>query len=103
MKTSRRSFIKQSGMVVASTALMSQLPLNLLAGNASGNPKSFGFQVWTIREELIKDFAGTLKKMAKMGYQEVEMCSPLGYSNAGFEPLNHMSGAEMKKLWTIRG
>lgn len=103
MKTSRRSFIKQSGMVAASTALMSQLPLNLLAGNASGNTKSFGFQVWTIREELIKDFAGTLKKMAQMGYQEVEMCSPLGYSNAGFEPLNHMSGTEMKKIMDDSG
>lgn len=103
MKSTRRSFIKLSGVFAASTALMSHLPLNLLAGSSSVKSKSFGFQVWTIREELIKDFAGTLKKMAQMGYQEVEMCSPLGYSNAGFEPLNHMSGAEMKKIMDDAG
>ena len=33
-----------------------------------------------------------------MGYKEVEMCSPLGYSKSGFEPLNYMSGAEMKTI-----
>jgi sugar phosphate isomerase/epimerase len=54
--------------------------------------------VWTIREKLIEDFPGTLKMMAGQGYKEVEMCSPLGYSNAGFEPLNRMSGMEMKKI-----
>jgi sugar phosphate isomerase/epimerase len=47
---------------------------------------------------LIADFAGTLKAMNDLGYSEVEMCSPLGYSGSGFEPLNKMSGAEMKLI-----
>jgi len=67
-------------------------------GCAAPARKEFGFQVWTIREKLVPNFAETLKEMAAMGYSQVEMCSPLGYSNAGFEPLNSMSGTEMRKI-----
>jgi sugar phosphate isomerase/epimerase len=98
MKTTRRQFIRTGGAALASTALLSHLPHRALAAVLAEEKFSFGFQVWTIREELIEDFPGTLKKMANMGYSEVEMCSPLGYSLAGFKPLNDMSGAEMKKI-----
>lgn len=98
MKTTRRQFIRNGGVALASTALLSHLPINMLAAAMKGDKFSFGFQVWTIRKELIEDFPGTLKKMAAMGYSEVEMCSPLGYSLAGFKPLNDMSGTEMKKI-----
>ncbi|WP_372947117.1 sugar phosphate isomerase/epimerase family protein [Mariniphaga sp.] len=97
MNYSRRNFIKTTGASIGAAVLMSQLPLNVF-GFGSKKPESFGFQVWTIREKLIEDFPGTLKMMAGLGYKEVEMCSPLGYSNAGFEPLNLMSGREMKKI-----
>ncbi len=97
MHYSRRKFIKNSAVSVGAAALISQLPLNAF-GFGAEKPKSFGFQVWTIREKLVEDFPGTLKMMAGLGYKEVEMCSPLGYSNAGFEPLNRMSGREMKKI-----
>jgi sugar phosphate isomerase/epimerase len=98
MKTTRRQFMKNGGAALASAALFSQIPLNMLASAPGEEKFSFGFQVWTIREELIEDFPGTLKKMAAMGYSEVEMCSPLGYSMAGFKPLNDMTGKEMKKI-----
>jgi sugar phosphate isomerase/epimerase len=98
MKTTRRTFLKKSGAALASTALLSQMPLNMLAAGLAGEKLSFGFQVWTIRKDIISDFAVTLKKMADLGYSEVEMCSPLGYSMAGFKPLNDMSGTEMKKI-----
>jgi sugar phosphate isomerase/epimerase len=97
MYPSRRKFIKNSAVSIGAAAMMSQLPLNVF-GFGEKKPESFGFQVWTIREKLVKDFPGTLKMMAGLGYKEVEMCSPLGYSNAGFEPLNSMSGREMKKI-----
>ncbi len=103
MKTTRRQFIKRSGTTLASAALLSQVPLSLLSGCSLKNDLSFGFQVWTIREKIISDFAATLKKMHAMGYSEVEMCSPLGYSGAGFEPLNKMTGAEMKNIMTDAG
>lgn len=98
MKTTRRNFIKTGGVAVASAALLTRMPLNLMASAPASKVDSFGFQVWTIRKELLADFPGTLKKMAALGYSEVEMCSPLGYSMAGFKPLNEMSGTEMKKV-----
>lgn len=95
--TTRRNFIKNTGIAASAALLAGNLPANAFAGSKSA-PKSFGFQVWTIRKELVEDFPGTLRKMASLGYKEVEMCSPLGYSNSGFEPLNHMSGKEMRKI-----
>lgn len=97
MNYSRRNFIKKTGTSIGAAALMSQLPLNVF-GMGAKKPESFGFQVWTIRQQLFEDFPGTLKKMANMGYKQVEMCSPLGYSDSGFEPLNRMSGTEMRNI-----
>src|SRR5680860_260951 len=96
MNQSRRNFIKTAGAGLGSAALLGALPFSI--NGCASTPKDFGFQVWTIKDKLIADFPGTLKMMAGLGYKEVEMCSPLGYSDAGFEPLNKMSGAEMKKI-----
>ncbi|MBN2633680.1 MAG: sugar phosphate isomerase/epimerase, partial [Bacteroidales bacterium] len=57
-----------------------------------------GFQVWTIRDKLVKDFPGTLKMMADLGYRSVEMCSPPGYESSGFGPLMKLKAAEMKQI-----
>jgi len=95
MKTTRRRFLKTSGAAMASTALFSGMPLHLLATPPLAKLDAFGFQIWTVRNDLLKDFAGTLKKMAAMGYSQVEMCSPLGY---GFKSLNEMTGTEMRKI-----
>lgn len=104
MKTTRRNFLKTSGFALGSAALTSQLPLGL-TGCAKAVPvkRDFGFQTWTIREKLVADFQGTLKEMAAMGYTQVEMCSPLGYKDAGFGPLNSMTGTEMKKIFDDSG
>jgi len=103
MKTTRRKFIKSSGSALASAALLGQFPVELLAGGSSARGLSFGFQVWTIREKVVKEFGPTLKEMAAMGYSEVEMCSPLGYSNSGFAPLHQMEGSEMKRIISDAG
>jgi sugar phosphate isomerase/epimerase len=97
MKTTRRNFIKTTGTAIGATALMTHMPFGLVSC-AAPKPKEFGFQVWTIKDELIANFPGTLKKMADLGYKQVEMCSPLGYTSSGFGPLNEMSGTEMKKI-----
>ncbi len=97
MKTNRRKFIKTTGAAIGTAALMGSVPLGITSCSGP-KPMEFGFQVWTIREKLVPNFAETLKEMAALGYKQVEMCSPLGYSNAGFEPLNSMSGTEMKKI-----
>jgi sugar phosphate isomerase/epimerase len=97
MKNTRRNFIKRTGAAVGGAALLGNLPLNALAADNSA-PDEFGFQVWTIRQQLFEDFSATLKKMAGMGYKQLEMCSPLGYSSSGFDVLNDMSGKEMRKI-----
>jgi sugar phosphate isomerase/epimerase len=93
--TTRRQFIRNSGAALASAAIFSNMSARLLAAGSAKEPFAFGFQIWTVRNDLLNDFAGTLKKMADMGYTQVEMCSPLGY---GFKSLNEMSGTEMKKI-----
>ena len=83
---------------MASAAVLSQIPLGMLSGCSSATKFTFGFQTWTIRKKLIADFIPTMQEMAALGYSEMEMCSPLGYSGAGFAPLNEMSGTEMRRI-----
>ncbi len=59
---------------------------------------AIGFQSWVVREPLNEDFTGTLSKMAGMGYESIEMCSPVGYSRAGFAPLAKLKPKEMRGI-----
>ena len=95
----RRQFIGKSMLGLGTAALLSHLPFPGYAGIASAHSKhEVGFQVYTIREMLVKDFPGTLKMMANLGYQGVEMCSPKGYITSGFEPLVKMKPEDMRKI-----
>ena len=94
---SRRDFLKIGCSSIGATALASFVPFDL-TGLFPSKSLSIGFQVWTVREDLFKDLKGTLIRMAKMGYKQVEMCSPLGYSDSGFDVFNKMSGTEMRKI-----
>jgi sugar phosphate isomerase/epimerase len=95
-KLSRRQFLGTSAIGVGSAVIASQLPVNLRANIFSESGKMpLGFQVWTVREMLVKDFPGTLKMMAGLGYQSLEMCSPPGY---GWEPLVKLKAGEMKQI-----
>jgi sugar phosphate isomerase/epimerase len=100
-KLSRREFLSRSSVGLGGLALAARIPYGL-QGNNSIPPLSmpFGFQIWTIREDLLKDFGGTLAKMAGYGYKTVEMCSPPGY---GFTPLMKMTAKEMKKIFDDNG
>ena len=98
--TSRRNFIKSTGTALSSAVLLGQLPFVLTSFTSA--PKSIGFQVWTLREQLFADFPGSLKKMANLGYKEVEMCSPLGYKGT-FDRFDTYSGAELKKIIEDQG
>jgi sugar phosphate isomerase/epimerase len=95
--TTRRNFIKTTGAALGSAALLSHLPFGL-SSCTTKRPLSFGFQTWTLRDQLGEDLPGTLKMMADMGYKEVEFCSPLGYSGTPFEKFNTLSGAELHKI-----
>jgi sugar phosphate isomerase/epimerase len=95
----RRQFIGKSALGIGSAIVASQIPMSLMAATGKkALKKPLGFQVWTVKDQLIKDFAGTLKMMAGLGYQSVEMCSPPGYESSGFGPLMSMKAKEMKKI-----
>lgn len=96
---SRRRFINQSVKAGASILALSQLPSILSAARLAGfADMQVGFQTWVVREMLAKDFAGTLKMISGLGYKMVEMCSPAGYSQAGFGSFVDMKPADMRKI-----
>lgn len=98
-KISRRDFLGKSALGIGSAVLASHIPID---SYSNGLPKTvklpLGFQVWTIKDKLIKDFPGTLKEMAGLGYKTVEMCSPPGYESSGFGPLMKLTAKEMKTI-----
>ncbi len=48
----------------------------LLRGNASAAQIPVGLELYSVRDALTKDLEGTVRGVAKMGYQEVEFYSP---------------------------
>ena len=98
---SRRAFISRSAVGLAGASVLAPHFLR-----SEADPKalgSIGFQSWIERESIGKDFAGTLKKMAGLGYNSIEMCSPPGYSAMGFGPLEKLTAPEMKRIITDAG
>jgi sugar phosphate isomerase/epimerase len=93
----RRSFISHSA-ALAGAALLA--PSILRGGNFSAIKGPIGFQSWIVRKSIEQDFTGTLKKMASLGYNSIEMCSPQGYAKMGFGPLEKLKASELKS--TIR-
>ena len=100
----RRKFIRKGALGLGSAAFLAQFPLSVSAGTTRPDLlNTIGFQVYTIREMLVKDFSGTLKMMKNLGYQGVEMCSPAGYISSGFEPLVKMKPEDMRKIMSDTG
>lgn len=92
----RRSFLKTATAGIGGTLLFSQLPKAVLA-KAQMLDIPIGFQTWTVRESLAKDFDATMKMMANQGYRLTEMCSPKGYVNAGFGSLVAVKPTDLRK------
>lgn len=69
MNTSRRSFIKTGAMAVAGTLLLNKETEAVQKNKKKG---MIGLQLYSIREDMLKDPAGSLKSVAGMGYKYVE-------------------------------
>ncbi|HKV25787.1 MAG TPA: sugar phosphate isomerase/epimerase [Candidatus Acidoferrum sp.] len=92
---SRRAFVKQAATAAAATGFLSA-NLGDLRANPLGLP--LGCQTWPVREGIAKDFPGTIKQLAAAGFQTVELCSPVGYSDSGFGGLAKYKGAELRRI-----
>ena len=84
MKISRRRFFPLAGGVLAATAFSRQMR------GAQGIP--VGIQLYMVNADLTKDPAGTLKKLAEIGYSEVETAGLGKLSAAQFRDLIRDAG-----------
>jgi len=91
---SRRDFCKVAAAQSAAIGLISAGVFKLQA-KPLGMP--IGCQTWPVREMIAKDFPGTLKQLAAVGFQSIELCSPVGYADEGFGALATSKGPEIKK------
>jgi sugar phosphate isomerase/epimerase len=91
---SRRAFIKQAATSAAAASLLSAI-FDLQA-NPLGLP--IGCQTWPVRDSIAKDFPGTIKQLVAAGFQNIELCSPVGYQDSGFGGLAKYQGSELRKM-----
>jgi sugar phosphate isomerase/epimerase len=99
----RRTFVKNSTLAIAGATLFSK---SLIA--AAKDKTITGVQLYSVREEMKKDPAGTLKQLADMGYKYVEHANYAdrkfyGYSPADFKKLLGDMGLQMKSGHTVMG
>lgn len=100
MSVSRRDFCKVAVRQAAFASLISAGVLKLHA-NPLGMP--IGCQTWPVRDMIAKDFPGTIKQLAAVGFQSIELCSPVGYSDNGFAGLAKYEGPELKRILNDAG
>ena len=97
---SRREFCQTAAGFAAAAGLVSAGVLQLRA-NPLGLP--IGCQTWPVRNLIAKDFPGTIKQLAGVGFQSVELCSPVGYADSGFAGLAKYGGAELRRILADAG
>ncbi|HEY2546593.1 MAG TPA: hypothetical protein VGI46_11050 [Candidatus Acidoferrum sp.] len=91
----RREFIKSAATTAAAAGLLSTGALEMNA-NPLGLP--IGCQTWPVRDGIAKDFPGTIKQLAAAGFQNIELCSPVGYDDSGFGGLAKYKGSELRTM-----
>ncbi|MGN6618472.1 MAG: sugar phosphate isomerase/epimerase family protein [Ilyomonas sp.] len=69
----RRTFLKQSGLVSAGLLLKPE--------HFAAKQQLIGLQLYTVRNEVVKDVPGTIEKVAQIGYNSLEV---FGYGNGKF-------------------
>ena len=81
MGHSRRTFIRNSALAVTAAGF--------LPGNIAASPTKkdiVGIQLYTVREAMAKDPSGSLKRLADMGYRNVEHANYVNGKFYGYAP-----------------
>jgi len=91
MPISRREFFSNAAAGGALSAGVRELRANPL-----GLP--LGCQTYPVRKMIAQDFPGTIKQLAAAGFQNIELCSPVGYADSGFGGLARYKPAELRKM-----
>lgn len=99
----RRSFLENTAAGLASSAMLSAIPGDLLAMlTGKGINMPLGFQSYVYRQVIGQKPEETMKQLASFGYKNIEWCSPKGYQG-DFAPLAKYSGKELKKITNDSG
>lgn len=88
---SRRQFLRAG----AAAAALACDRAAALAAEPLGMPP--GCQIFQVRQQLVKDFDGTLRELAAAGYRVIEFCSPPGFVTMDLAPLLDMKASEIRK------
>lgn len=103
MNTSRRDFLQNSSVALAGTMLFSNEVFDVR------KPKQLvGIQLYSVRDDMIKDPVGTLKQLSAMGYRNVEHANYVdrkfyGYSASEFKKILNDLGMKMPSGHTVLG
>ena len=97
---SRREFFKNAATDAAVGGFLSAGALELRP-----NPlcMAIGCQTYPVRTMIAQDFPGTIKQLARAGFQMIELCSPAGYADSGFASIAKYKGAELRRILGDRG
>ena len=87
MTTSRRTFLKNSALLMAGTTMLSKASFG-----ATKSSEIIGVQLYSVRDDMKKDPVGTLTQLAKMGYKNVEHANYVERKFSGF------TAVEFKKI-----
>jgi sugar phosphate isomerase/epimerase len=92
---SRRDFVRTAATDAAALGFLSA---GALAIHADPLGLPIGCQTYPVRKMIAQDFPGTIKLLANTGFQTIELCSPVGYADAGFGGLAKYKGAELRRM-----
>jgi sugar phosphate isomerase/epimerase len=81
MKTSRRTFLKSGAMMAIGAAI---LPRSVFASGKRIQKGMVGIQLYSVRDDMMKDPKGSLAQLAKMGYVYVEHANYVDQKFYGF-------------------
>lgn len=104
MKLSRRKFLATGSLTLAGTMFFSNEIF--AAKNKNASDHILGLQLYSVRDDMKTDPAGTLKQLADMGYKNVEHANYVdrkfyGYSPTEFKKLLDGLGLKMPSGHTV--
>ena len=90
--TNRRFFLRQTGAFALGSLLLPKL-----VSAEKKKIKNVGVQLYSVRKEMLEDAAGTLKKLAQIGYKQIESARSQKGNYYG------LTAAEIKKITSDLG
>src|SRR5579859_6611110 len=82
---SRRDFLRTAALTAAGAVAASAFPAALRAAEPAAKKIPIGLELYSLRNELPKDFTGVIQAVGKMGYQGVEFAGYFGWDSKADE------------------